>query len=228
AELVRKACKGMGTNEQCLIDIIFCRSNDEIKAIAAAYEKTFFRNMKEDILDEFSGKMKRVFIAGLSMGRESGPADPSRIDSDVQALRKATKGMGTDEAVVYSILFSRSHLHLRAVFAAFAQAYGKGIRDIMKSEFSGKIEDAILCVVDWVNSPATAAAVIIHRSIKGLGTDDKRLIACLATCYDTCGGYGRVAAAYDLKYGPGKCAKDIKGDLSGNYEKLALALLRIE
>ncbi|GIQ91362.1 hypothetical protein KIPB_014583, partial [Kipferlia bialata] len=45
--------------------------------------------------------------------------------------------------------------------------------------------------------------------------------------YDIC-GFGRIAAAYDLKYGPGKCAKDVKGDLTGNMEKLALAMLHIQ
>ncbi|GIQ83793.1 hypothetical protein KIPB_005165, partial [Kipferlia bialata] len=182
-----------------LMDVILCRNAAELRAIADQYEHQYHRNMREDILSEFSGKLKRVFIAALSMGREAGPADMSRVNEDVQALRKATKGLGTDEAAVYQILFSRSMLHLRAVFTAFTQAFGKSVRDIMKSEFSGKV-----C------------------------TNDSRLVACLATRYDIC-GFGRIAAAYDLKYGgAGKCAKDIKGDLSGNYEKLALALLHIQ
>ncbi|GIQ88185.1 annexin, partial [Kipferlia bialata] len=106
AELVRKACKGAGTDEAMLMDVLLCRNAHELKAITEAYERTFHRNMREDVLSEFSGKLKRVFIAALSMGREDGPADPARVQSDAQALRKATKGLGTDESAVFAIMFS--------------------------------------------------------------------------------------------------------------------------
>ncbi|GIQ90584.1 annexin, partial [Kipferlia bialata] len=172
---------GAGTDEEMLIDIIMSRNAAELRAISDQYHHQFHRDMREDILSELNGKLKRVFIAALSMGREAGPADPARVNSDAEMLRKATKGMGTDEAAVFQVLFSRSMLHLRAVFAAFTQAYGKSVRDIMKSEFGGKVEDAVVAVVDWAMDPAMSAAVMLHRSLKGLGTDEERLQCVLAT-----------------------------------------------
>ncbi|GIQ85083.1 annexin [Kipferlia bialata] len=227
AKYIRKACKGAGTDNQMMMDIVLARNAAELKAIAAAYEHLYHRDMKEDILNDMDGKLKRVFIAALSMGREFGPADPSRLESDVEELHDAFKGLGTDETKVFQILFSRSMMHLRQVFVMYEQTYGKTVRDTLKKEFTGKIEDCVVAVCDWCTDPAKAAAVILHRAIKGLGSDEDRLEAALATRYDIC-GFGRIAAAYDAKYGPGKCAKDIKGDLTGTREKLALALLHIE
>ncbi|GIQ88145.1 annexin [Kipferlia bialata] len=224
---IRKACKGMGTDNVTVMDIVLARNAAELKAIAAAYEKLYHRDMKEDILGEFTGKLKRVFIAALSMGRECGPADPSRVNSDAEMLHEAFKGFGTDETAVYQLLFSRSMMHLRQVFTVYEQTHGKTVRDMLKKEFGGEVEDCVVAVCDWCMDPAKAAAVILHRSLKGLGTEEARLECCLATRYDIC-GFGRIAAAYDAKYGPGKCAKDVKGDLTGTREKLALALLHIQ
>ena len=39
ARSLRKAMKGMGTDEQCLIEILCSRSNKEITEIKAAYKK---------------------------------------------------------------------------------------------------------------------------------------------------------------------------------------------
>ena len=37
ADQLRKAMKGIGTNEDCLIEILCTLSNDEVKAVTAAY-----------------------------------------------------------------------------------------------------------------------------------------------------------------------------------------------
>ncbi|GIQ85571.1 annexin [Kipferlia bialata] len=229
AQYIREAVQGAGTDEDILIDIIMSRTPEELRAISDMYQTQYSRDMAEDVLGEFKfkGKLKKVFAAALAMNRETGPTvDADRVQQDIEELHKATKGLGTDESAVFEVLFSRSVPHLREVFAGYEEAYGKTVRDVMKSEFKAKVEDAVVACVDWVTDPSLSAAVMIHRAIKGLGTNEKRLECALATRYDLDGG--NIALAYDTKYGPGQCVKDIKGDLTGTIEKLCLALLKLE
>lgn len=67
------------------------------------------------------------------------------MNFDVDALYRAGVGRaGTDEAAFIAILASRSEPHLRAVFAAYEQKYREPFEKVVKKEFSGDIEDALL------------------------------------------------------------------------------------
>lgn len=136
--------KGLGTDEDALIEILIGRSNTEITAIKTAYEKTFDKNLEKEVQSETSGHFRKLLVAVLQANR-----DETRTNWDVAAdveefYRAGEKKMGTDESVFISLLVNRPEYHLRTVFEAYRQKYGKGMEEVIKKEFSGDLEKALL------------------------------------------------------------------------------------
>ena len=102
----------------------------------------------------------------------------------------------------------------------YQKKYGKTMEKLIKSEFSGKAEDAFLAAHYTLYDFNAAIARYVKLAYKGLGTDEARLIRMTALFSDRVNGE-------DLKraYLPfGDVVKDTKRDLSGNFEKAILAL----
>ena len=49
AQQIKKAVKGFGTDDDCLIEILCTRTNEEISAIKEAYDKLFSKSMEKDV-----------------------------------------------------------------------------------------------------------------------------------------------------------------------------------
>ncbi|KAL2078595.1 hypothetical protein ACEWY4_026280 [Coilia grayii] len=67
-------------------------------------------------------------------------ADPLR---DVEVLRKAMKGFGTDENAIIEVLGSRSNKQRVPMVAAYKTTYGKDLIHDLKSEISGNLESLV-------------------------------------------------------------------------------------
>jgi annexin A7/11 len=65
AQKVRKAMKGMGSDEDAMINVLCKRSNAELQEVRAQFTKQFSRDMIEDIRSEVSGKLESL-LAGLA------------------------------------------------------------------------------------------------------------------------------------------------------------------
>merc|ERR1712170_26787 len=65
ADQLRKAMKGLGTDEDCLIEILCTRSNEELAAIVETYKTKHNRKLEEDIISETSGHLKRLLVSML-------------------------------------------------------------------------------------------------------------------------------------------------------------------
>eukprot|EP00768_Dysnectes_brevis_P000359 gnl/Dysnectes_brevis/107_a128_7118.p1 GENE.gnl/Dysnectes_brevis/107_a128_7118~~gnl/Dysnectes_brevis/107_a128_7118.p1 ORF type:complete len:311 (+),score=130.28 gnl/Dysnectes_brevis/107_a128_7118:101-1033(+) len=228
AEICHNAIKGLGTDESGLMELLLARSPAEIEEIKATYFTMYHKHLIETLRKEFSFKSNigRILLMVLSGGR-SATVEMGRVQADADALRKAFKGIGTDEDVVFEIIANRSPAHYRLVAAAYEKTYKKSLRKVIKSEFSGKLEEAMCILHDWLIHPAQATAYLIHSAIAGIGTNDDRLVHVVATRHDV-DGAEEIRQLYNAKYGkPGRdqLTKDIKGDCSGNYEKLLLRVL---
>ena len=97
AEALRKAMKGFGTDEAALIKICANRTNSQRQQIKAAYKATFGRDLIADLKSELHGKFEDAMIALF--------AEP--IEYDVDELRAAMKGLGTNEDTLIEIIASR-------------------------------------------------------------------------------------------------------------------------
>lgn len=102
-------------------------------------------------------------------------ADPLR---DVEVLRKAMKGFGTDEAAIIELLGSRTWKQRVPMVAAYKTTYGKDLLHDLKSELTGNFESLVLSMM---KTPAQLAAAELREAIKGAGTDEACLIEILSS-----------------------------------------------
>uniref|UniRef100_A0A8C2HS15 Annexin n=1 Tax=Cyprinus carpio TaxID=7962 RepID=A0A8C2HS15_CYPCA len=140
---------------------------------------------------------------------------------DAEVLRKAMKGIGTDEDAILMLLAARSNVQRQEIKAAYKKAFGKDLVKDLRSELGGKLEDLIVALM----FPSTIYdAHELHKAIKGVGTEDQVLIEILAS--RTCDEMKDIAKAYKKEYGS-KLEKDIMGDTSGHYQRLLLILVLV-
>ncbi|KAM8909986.1 annexin A5a isoform 2-T2 [Spinachia spinachia] len=139
---------------------------------------------------------------------------------DAEVLRRAMKGIGTDEDVVLMLLSARSNDQRQEIKAAFKKAYGKDLVSALKSELGGLFENLIVALM---TPPSSYDASQLHKALKGAGTEDDVLIEILAS--RTGQQIKDIIKVYKKEFS-GKLEKDICGDTSGHYQKLLVILLQ--
>ncbi|XP_076142319.1 annexin A11a isoform X1 [Alosa pseudoharengus] len=142
-------------------------------------------------------------------------ADPLK---DVEVLRKAMKGFGTDEAAIINLLGSRSNRQRVPLLVTFKTAYGKDLIKDLKSELSGNFERLVLAML---KTPAQFDASELHEAIKGAGTDEACLIEILSSRSNA--EIREINQVYKTEYKK-KLEDAITGDTSGHFRRLLVSL----
>ncbi|NWZ69367.1 ANXA4 protein, partial [Acrocephalus arundinaceus] len=207
---LRRALKGAGTDEGCLIEILASRTNAEIRHINENYKLLA-------LLNEF---FILIFLQG---NRDEGTfVDEALAQQDAQCLYEAgEKKWGTDEVQFMSILCTRNRCHLLRVFDVYRVIANKDITESIKSEMSGDLEDALVAVVKCLRNKPAYFAERLYRSMKGLGTDDSTLIRVMVSRSEIDMLY--IRREFQAMYGK-SLHSFIKGDCSGDYRKVLLRL----
>uniref|UniRef100_A0A8C4N6Q9 Annexin n=1 Tax=Eptatretus burgeri TaxID=7764 RepID=A0A8C4N6Q9_EPTBU len=223
AQQLREAIKGAGTDERCLIEILASRKNKNIQEVFRTYKTEYGRNLEDDVMSDTSGHFQRVLVSLITGNRDEDiPVDNDLVMKDAQDLYEAgEKKLGTDETKFLSILCSRSVPHLRRVFPEYENICNKDIEKSIKKEMSGSLEDSLLAVVRCVKNKPSFFAWALHRSMKGMGTDDKTLIRLMVSRCEV--DMLDIRHEYKQDYGESLYAA-IKGDTSGDYRKILLEL----
>lgn len=101
------------------------------------------------------------------------PFDPSyNADYDVELIRKATKGFGTDEKVLVQVLSRKSPAHTLQLAERFEQLVGKSLVQVIEKETS-----KWFCygLVGCAMGPLNWDVHLLHRAMKGAGTHEDLL-----------------------------------------------------
>ena len=137
AEALRKAMKGFGTDEAALIKICANRTNSQRQQIKAAYKATFGRDLIADLKSELHGKFEDAMIALF--------AEP--IEYDVDELRAAMKGLGTNEDTLIEIIASRPPNVLMAIKNKYQEKYNRDLETDVKKETSGTLQHLLISLL---------------------------------------------------------------------------------
>ncbi|NXD19691.1 ANXA7 protein, partial [Spelaeornis formosus] len=130
AEILRKAMKGFGTDEQAIINVVANRSNDQRQKIKAAFKTMYGKDLIKDLKSELSGNVEELILA-LFM--------PSTY-YDAWSLRHAMKGAGTQESVLIEILCTRTNQEIREIVNCYKSEFGRDIEQDIRSDTSGHFE----------------------------------------------------------------------------------------
>ncbi|KAF6080440.1 annexin A6 [Phyllostomus discolor] len=134
AKALRKAMKGLGTDEGTIIDIVTQRSNAQRQQIRQTFKSHFGRDLMADLKSELSGDLARL-ILGLMM-----PPD----HYDAKQLKKAMEGAGTDEKALIEILATRTNAEIQAINEAYKEDYHKSLEDALSSDTSGHFKRILI------------------------------------------------------------------------------------
>ncbi|XP_041485259.1 annexin-B12-like isoform X2 [Lytechinus variegatus] len=224
AHMLRKAMKGLGTDEATLVEILCTRTNDEIQAIKVAYKKEFSRDLEKDVISETSGHFKRLLVSMLQGSRsEDQRVDVEKAKADAKALVTAGEARwGTDESTFNAVLASRSYPQLRAMFDEYSKQVKYTMEQSIKREMSGDLEKGMLTIVQCVRNTPAYFAEKLYKSMKGLGTDDDTLMRVIISRVEI--DMVEIKQEFQKAYNQ-SLGRFIKGDTSGDYRKILLALI---
>ncbi|KAF0879662.1 ANXA4 protein, partial [Crocuta crocuta] len=126
AQTLRKAMKGLGTDEDAIISVLAYRSTAQRQEIRMAYKSTIGRDLIDDLKSELSGNFERVIMGMMT----------PTVLYDVQELQRAMKGAGTDEGCLIEILASRTPEEIRRINQTYQLQYGRSLEDDIRSDTS--------------------------------------------------------------------------------------------
>jgi annexin A7/11 len=247
--LVHRACNNPGTQEDILNEVLLCRTNAELWLLKQAYRATYNKDMVKVVEQDLSMKTKRMFVMALEGVRmeDNAPVDRQLVEQDANDLHKAVKGAGTDEIKVRvspsaiindaftdtafslqicGIMTSRSTPHLQAVAQAYQHHYHKSLTAIIKSEFSGHMETALLYIANTaVHGAIGRDAELIEDSMKGMGTKDERLIYRVVRAHWNRMQFEQIKQAYAATQSKKGLRARVEGETSGDYKRMLVAII---
>ncbi|XP_025079052.1 annexin A4-like isoform X1 [Pomacea canaliculata] len=223
SESLRKAMKGLGTDEATIISILTHHSNEQRREIEKQFKTMYGRDLKSDLKSELSGRFEDVILALL---------DPPRV-YDARELKNAIKGAGTDEAALIEILCTRSNAEIKEIKELYKAHFKRDLEKDLISDTSGDFRRLLVSQVNGHRDESghvdaalakAEAQELVQAGIKKVGTDEETFnrILCLRN-------YAQLRATFDAyKQIAGKDIEDsIKSEMSGNLEKGFLAIVRV-
>lgn len=130
--------------------------------------------------------------------------------------------MGTDELQVCAIISSSSNAQVRAIAEAYQRRYQRTLEQCIQKEFSGHMKDALLIMVGRAVDLAKSDADLLEAAMAGAGTKDQALVRRVVMVHWSRDRLQQCKGAYRHYY-KRDLADRLKGETSGDYEKLLVA-----
>ena len=222
-DALREGMKGLGTNEDTLIEIIASRSPQQLLAIKNLYKQKYNRDLEDDIKKETHGTLEHILIT-LLQGKRSVNTNPDQNACAAIAKEILNAGeakLGTDESVFNKYFGSLSPYELCCVAQHYHKLTGHTILEAIEKEFVGDSKKAFKSIVYATLSPSEYFATRVNDALKGLGTKDHLLMRVLITRDEI--DMPQIKQYYKQLYGK-DMVEAIKSDISGDYEKLMVEL----
>ena len=224
ADELRKAMKGMGTNEDTLIEIIASRPAPILAQVKAKFNEKYKRDLEADVKSETSGTLRKLLIALLQCSRSTNtmpnPAQSAAIAEEIHKAGEAK--LGTDESVFNKYFCTLSPHELAAVSREYHKLTGHTILQAIDKEFSGDSKKTLRTIVYATLSPSEYFATRVHDAVKGLGTKDHLLIRVIVSRSEI--DMPQIKQYYKQLFGK-DMYEDVKNDISGEYRELLLGII---
>mmetsp|Transcript_3505 Transcript_3505/g.7744 ORF Transcript_3505/g.7744 Transcript_3505/m.7744 type:complete len:269 (-) Transcript_3505:34-840(-) len=227
AKIIRKATKGLGTNEELLWSVILGRSNEEIRILKKVYYQRYNKDLISLVSSELSGDLKKLHLACLQGMEET--YDPSyhnasKAEEDaVEFYKKGQGKWGTDEKALFHTLCKSPPQYLKMMDDAYVAKYNVNLEKALEKELRGKVKKAAIFTVGMKLHPYETIAEHIKSTCAGMGTDELGL-SCAILRYQHI--LPRVMIAHVNLFSK-SIGERVADETRGDYKNLLLEMIRV-
>jgi len=180
ADSIHDAWSMTKDKEETVLEILIARNNEEKARLQMVYSQKYGRSIDQATGAHTHGSLKHLIQRLLEPRNPDGPVDDAQARSDANILYRAGEGkIGTDETTFINIFARSSFTHLRAICNHYPNCNKKHhtLQQAVEDEFSFSLKfglGGILTIALY--GPFEFQAYLAHRAMKGIGTQDTRLI----------------------------------------------------
>lgn len=224
ADLLYKAMKGIGSDKDIITEVLCFRNPERINQIKEKFQEKYGKDLVAEIKSETSGDYQKIVLKLLEGDRtQDGKADVEKCSGIADELYKAGEGkIGTDESIFIKYFTSLSPNELLIVCKEYHKKYKKNMLDVIENEFTGNEKKLLTVMLYALFSPSEFFAKQIMESIKGIGTDDVKLIRSVITRYSI--DMKKVKKYFKKMYNK-ELLDEVKDDVTGSYGRILEALI---
>ncbi|XP_067031902.1 uncharacterized protein [Acropora muricata] len=221
AKLLYNAMKGLGTDEDILIEILCARNNAEMQAIGKAYSDQYGGSLEKDIKGDTSGDFEDLLVE-LTKGKrdESSKVDKNLAKTDAEALMQAGF-LGTDKSKFTEVFTQRSFTHLRVMFQEYKRISNQEMETSIEEEMNQDMEKGFSVLVKYSRDPANFYAAKLYDSFEKDDTDTAGRLILTSTTVEL----ADIIAGYKALY-KRDLSSDAETKFSENMKKLILPRLK--
>lgn len=222
-EIIYKSMKGLGTDEDTLIETMTTCSNDEIIQIVPRYQELFNAKLEDDINGDTSGLFKDLLISLIQGQRNQSPYP--NIDECKDLTLKLKAYNSKDDKPIFIQIFSlRSYQEIEFIVREYHRMTGITVYDAIdnhKSDFSGDDLNMIKSLIFAVVNPAEYFATLLHKYLEK--KKEEFLIRILVTQTDR-NRMKMIKTFYRQRFGK-DLEKEIEEKIKGSLGALFLKLI---
>uniref|UniRef100_A0A674IC67 Annexin n=1 Tax=Terrapene triunguis TaxID=2587831 RepID=A0A674IC67_9SAUR len=222
AEALYNAMKGFGSDKEAILDLITSRNNKQRIEISQAYKSLYGKDLIADLKRELTGKFERL-IVGLMR---------PLAYFDAKEIKDALQGIGTDEKCLIEILASRTNQQIHNLVEAYRDAYERELEADVLGDTSGHFKKMLVVLLQGTREEDDVVSEdLVEQDAKDLleagdlkwGTDEAQFIYILGNRSKQ---HLRLVFDEYLKISGKPIEDSIRGELSGDIEKLLLAVVK--
>ena len=222
-EQLKKSMKGAGTDEDSLIEIICSRPKPILQKIKEVYKTHIKSDLEANIKSDVKGNLQTILLSLISGERSDNMyPNPDLMKNKAKELYDAGEAKKGNDVDVFIKMFTElSPWEIVAVNKEYINLTGHSLIDGVDKEFKGDIKKSLKSIIYAIVNPSEYFATRVKDAIKGFGTNDNLLMRIIISRDEI--DMPQIKEAYLKLYGK-DMVKDIKSDISGDYQKLMVEL----